>query len=97
MTNQDVANWDNNTDKIALIIKQKWVAMNGTNDIEPWIDYRRLELPADMPISTASGVTTKKIPVRMLYPQGEYNFNSANVSAEGAISQFTTRLFWDVK
>lgn len=97
LTTQDVANWDSNTNKLALIIKQKWAAMNGTNDIEPWSDYRRLELPADMPISVASGVTTKKIPVRMLYPQNEYNFNSANAAGEGSISQFTSRLFWDVK
>jgi hypothetical protein len=97
LTNQSVATWASNTDKIALIIKQKWAAMNGTNDIEPWTDYRRLELPADMPISIASTVTTKKIPVRMLYPQREYNTNSANVIAEGTINQFTTRIFWDVK
>jgi len=97
LSNQSVATWASNTDKIALIIKQKWAAMNGTNDIEPWTDYRRLELPADMPISIASTVTTKKIPVRMLYPQREYNTNSANVIAEGTINQFTTRIFWDVK
>lgn len=97
LANQSVATWASNTDKITLIIKQKWAAMNGTNDIEPWTDYRRLELPADMPISIASTVTTKKIPVRMLYPQREYNTNSANVIAEGTINQFTTRIFWDVK
>jgi hypothetical protein len=97
LADQAVANWDTNTDKIALIIKQKWAAMNGSNDIEPWSDYRRLELPADMPISRASGVTTRKIPVRMLYPQNEYSYNATNVAAEGNISQFTSRLFWDVK
>jgi hypothetical protein len=97
LANQSVAQWASNPDKIALIIKQKWAAMNGTNDIEPWTDYRRLELPADMPISIASTVSTKKIPVRMLYPQAEYNTNRANVTAEGAINQFTSRIFWDVK
>jgi len=97
LTDQAVANWDGNSDKLALIIKQKWAAMNGTNAIEPWTDYRRLELPADMPISIASTVTTRKIPVRMLYPQREYNTNAANVAAEGTINQFTTRIFWDVK
>lgn len=97
LTEQPVAQWATNADKIALIIKQKWAAMNGTNDIEPWTDYRRLELPADMPISKASTVTTQKIPVRVLYPQTEYNTNRANVTAEGTINQFTTRIFWDVK
>ena len=97
LKDEAVANWDGNANKIALIIKQKWAAMNGTNDIEPWTDYRRLELPADMPISVASTVTTRKIPVRMLYPQAEYNTNTANVAAEGTINQFTSRIFWDVK
>jgi hypothetical protein len=97
LTDQAVANWDGNADKIPLIIKQKWAAMNGTNDIEPWSDYRRLELPADMPISIASTVTTRKIPVRMLYPQREYNTNTTNVTAEGTVNQFTSRIFWDVK
>ncbi|RBQ02329.1 SusD/RagB family nutrient-binding outer membrane lipoprotein [Pedobacter miscanthi] len=97
LSDQSVATWATNSDKIALIIKQKWAAMNGSNAIEPWTDYRRLELPADMPISIASTVTTKKIPVRMLYPQREYNTNSDNVVAEGSINQFTSRIFWDVK
>lgn len=97
LTDQSVANWNANADKMALIIKQKWAAMNGTNDIEPWTDYRRLELPADMPISIASTVTTRKIPVRMLYPQREYNTNAANVIAQGTINQFTSRIFWDVQ
>jgi hypothetical protein len=105
LTEESAADWNAvdangasiNSNKIALIIKQKWAAMNGTNDIEPWTDYRRLELPADMPISVASTVSTRKIPVRMLYPQREYSTNTANVSAEGTINQFTSRIFWDVK
>jgi hypothetical protein len=97
LSDQAVAKWDGNANKIVLIIKQKWAAMNGTNDIEPWTDYRRLELPADMPISIGSTVTTKKIPVRMLYPQPEYNTNRDNVTAEGTVNQFTSRIFWDVK
>ncbi|QJD97260.1 SusD/RagB family nutrient-binding outer membrane lipoprotein [Mucilaginibacter robiniae] len=83
--------------KIILIIKQKWASLNGFNDIESWCDYRRLGLPADIPISNNPTATTRKIPVRMPYPQSEYNYNPQNVAAEGAISQFTSRVFWDVK
>jgi hypothetical protein len=36
------------------------------------------------------------IPIRYLYPQTEYNYNPANVGAEGTISQFTSRVFWDL-
>jgi hypothetical protein len=108
---QPVANWDapvnagtslsaenvSYDNKLVLIIKQKWAAMNGFNDIESWCDYRRLGLPADIPISNNPAATTRKVPVRMPYPQSEYNYNPDNALAEGTISQFTSRVFWDVK
>ncbi|WP_342646879.1 SusD/RagB family nutrient-binding outer membrane lipoprotein [Mucilaginibacter sp. CSA2-8R] len=111
MGSHPVANWDdaaNNgssnsaegtsyDNKLVLIIKQKWASLNGFNDIEAWCDYRRLGLPADIPISNNPAATTRKIPVRMPYPQSEYNYNPENVGAEGIISQFTSRVFWDVK
>jgi len=108
---QPVANWDdavnNGSDvsaegtsydkKLILIIKQKWSSLNGFNDIEAWCDYRRLGLPADIPVSNNPAATTRRIPVRMPYPQSEYNYNPDNVGAEGTISQFTSKVFWDVK
>ena len=36
-----------------------------------------------------------QIPVRFLYPQSEYNYNTANVSGEGTITR-TSRVFWDL-
>jgi hypothetical protein len=41
----------------------------------------------------AAGVT---IPLRLLYPQTEYNFNPSNVGAEGTITPYT-RIFWDLQ
>ncbi len=35
------------------------------------------------------------IPVRYLYPQAEYNYNTANVAAEGNITRYS-KVFWDV-
>jgi hypothetical protein len=48
------------------------------------------------PISVAPQNTSTKIPVRYLYPQTEYNYNSANVGAQGTIDPFTSRIFWDL-
>ena len=48
------------------------------------------------PISVSPQNTSTKIPVRYLYPQTEYNYNVANVSAEGTIDPFTSRIFWDL-
>jgi hypothetical protein len=36
-----------------------------------------------------------QIPVRYLYPQTEYNYNSANVGAQGTITRYS-RVFWDL-
>lgn len=48
------------------------------------------------PISVAPQNTSTQIPVRLLYPQTEYNYNATNVSAQGVINQFTSRIFWDI-
>ncbi|MBI5856539.1 MAG: SusD/RagB family nutrient-binding outer membrane lipoprotein [Sphingobacteriales bacterium] len=36
------------------------------------------------------------IPVRYLYPQSEYNYNPANVGAQGTITRYS-RVFWDLQ
>jgi hypothetical protein len=48
------------------------------------------------PISVSPQNTSTKIPVRLLYPQTEYNYNATNVGAEGTVDQFTSRIFWDL-
>ncbi|MFN4893065.1 MAG: SusD/RagB family nutrient-binding outer membrane lipoprotein [Bacteroidota bacterium] len=47
------------------------------------------------PISVAPQNTSTKIPVRYLYPQSEYNYNPANVGAQGAVDRYT-KIFWDI-
>jgi hypothetical protein len=89
------------------ILSQKWFALNAIAPFEVWSDYRRtdyvLGAPVDYPEPGAPGGpplsvdpnATKKIPVRLLYPQSEYNYNAANVGAQGAIEVLTNRIFWD--
>ncbi len=48
------------------------------------------------PISVSPQNTSTKIPVRYLYPQTEYNYNAANVGAQGTVDPFTSRIFWDL-
>jgi hypothetical protein len=88
-------NWDATTtlaEKIALIIRQKWAALALINELEPWNDYRRLGLPADVPLST-SPLSTGKMPTRLLYPQREYEVNADNVLAQGTVTP-TTKVWW---
>lgn len=90
-----VSNWDSSTDKITLIVKQKYISLTGVNNFEAWVDYRRLGVPADLPMSMYPGRGTNVIPLRLMYPTTEYVTNSANVNAEGTINGQTSKIFWD--
>ncbi len=81
--------------RIACIIRQKWIAMNGVSPFESYCDYRRLGLPADIPTSISTYLDTPPtIPVRFLYPTSEYTLNTANVNAQGTINGHTSNIFW---
>ncbi len=95
------------------IISQKWFSLNSIATFEVYSDYRRVDYnppavnhfvyglavgyDAGPPISVSPSNTQTQIPVRLLYPQNEYNYNPANVNAEGTISAFTSRIFWDLR
>jgi len=88
-------NWDattNLSEQIALIIRQKWAALTGLNELEPYNDYRRLKLPPDVPLSL-SPFSTGKMPTRLLYPQRENEVNAESVQAVGTITP-TTNVWW---
>ncbi len=86
-------NWDKATDKIKLIISQKWAALNTISILTVYDDYRRTGFP-DVPISIYQG-HLPNIPLRLIYPQAEYNLNAVNVGAEGTINPQTDKVFWD--
>jgi hypothetical protein len=83
--------------QIALIIRQKWIAMDGVTPLEAYADYRRLGLPADIPISISpyKNPPDAHVPVRYLYPTSEYTTNADNVNAEGTIDYYTNKVFWN--
>ncbi|MCX6214951.1 SusD/RagB family nutrient-binding outer membrane lipoprotein [Spirosoma sp.] len=85
--------WDASTNKIQLIVTQKWASLNGWSPFEAWSDYRRLGVP-NVPISQDPSTSVKQIPVRLFYPQSEYNYNSSVVRQQGDINQFTSKIFW---
>ena len=88
-------NWDataGTAEQIALIIRQKWAALAVINELEPYNDYRRLKLPANIPLSN-SPFSTGKMPTRLLYPQREFEVNAESVQAVGSITP-TTPVWW---
>lgn len=90
------ANWGSASNKLELIINQKYLALPGINNFEAYVDYRRLGFPTDVPLSVNPGVGTRKVPLRLMYPQNEYSYNLNNVNAQGVINPQTSKVFWDV-
>lgn len=82
------------SNKIQLIIEQKYLALIGVANFESYVDYRRLGFP-DVPLSLNPNRLNNVIPLRLPYPQAEYNYNAANVAAQGTINPQTSAIFWD--
>ncbi len=89
-----LTNFDLSGDKITTLITQKWAALNAFDPLEAYSDWRRLGIPADLPVSVYPGTTAAHIPYRLLYPSSEYHYNQANVDKQGTINQFTSQIFW---
>jgi hypothetical protein len=100
MANNATANWANAgatvTDRVKFIVNQKYLSLVGINPLEAWNDYRRLGVPASLPLSVSPGRIGNGLPVRLLYPTSEFSVNRANVEAQGTINQFTSKVFWDL-
>jgi Starch-binding associating with outer membrane len=89
---------------VYTILSQKWFALNGIAPFEIWTDFRRSDLKYGVetgfaqgpPLSIYPGRTVNKLPIRLFYPQNEFNFNAANVAQQGTINVFTSKVFWDI-
>jgi hypothetical protein len=94
--NSNLAACTTTQEKLNCIIRQKWMAMNGTTPFEAWCDYRRLGLPANpsIPISVSPYKVSNNIPFRLLYPTTEYQTNAAAVAGEGTINPQTSKIWW---
>jgi hypothetical protein len=79
--------------KQAVILLQKYLALNTVGSIEAWDDYRRAAQPQIMPSLESISPLPNKLPARLIYPLSEVNTNAANIPA--GTSQFT-KIFWDV-
>ncbi|OQP61116.1 hypothetical protein A3860_05200 [Niastella vici] len=96
---QDAANninvsWDDAPDKYKLLMFQKYIAMNGLNSQETWTDYRRNGGYSFIPLSDDPGRISSTLPVRFPYSASEYKINHANVTAQGEINVFTSKIWW---
>lgn len=81
----------NGGNHIEAIMTQKWIATNGINAIESFIDMNRTGYPV-IPMATNALYPTR--PLRLLYPTSELVANSANVPSVGLSQIFTQGPFW---
>jgi hypothetical protein len=98
LSESNIAKWSNAgvsiDEQVKFIVRQKYIALIGINELEAWNDYRRLGVPADIPLSINPARGTRTIPTRLIYPQAEYAVNAANVAAQGSVTP-TSKIFWD--
>lgn len=87
-------NLSSSSNVLQTILLQKWAALNTYDAVESWSDWRRTGVPTDLPVSIYPGTTATHIPYRLLYPTSEYNYNTANVNAQGSINNLTSKIFW---
>ena len=81
------------TNKLKAIAIQKWLALCNFSGLEAWTEYRKTGYPVT---PQSLQVPDPKRPVRFYYPSTESGSNGGNVTAQGEIDVFTSRLFWDV-
>lgn len=87
-------NIDKSTDRLGTIYIQKWAALNGLDPLESWNSWKRTGYPTDLPVSIFPGVSATHVPYRLQYPTSEFNYNPANVNAQGTIDPLTSKIFW---
>jgi hypothetical protein len=93
LVNFDLAPSNGALGKQAVILYQKYLAMNTVASIEAWDDYRRAGQPKfRVSYEGSLGGRIDKLPTRLLYPQVEVATNGANVPTVTN----TTKIFWDV-
>jgi len=87
-------NFVTSSNKIQTLIIQKWAACNAFDPLESFSDWRRLKIPANLPVSVYPGNTATHIPYRLEYPTSEHSYNAANVNSQGDIDILNSKIFW---
>jgi hypothetical protein len=87
-------NFTKAADPLTFIITQEWAALNMFDPINSWNNWKRLGIPANLPISIYPGTTAPHIPIRLIYPSDEYTTNAANTTAQGTIDVINSKIFW---
>ena len=94
--------WDAATDKLDLIVSQKWLNFGFFQPSQAWAEVRRTGYPTRLYFPEDSQAQLfKTVPARVRYPSVEQNNNSKNyqkalekLNAKDAVNYAYTKLFW---
>ena len=94
--------WDAATDKLDLIVSQKWLNFGFFQPSQAWAEVRRTGYPSGLYFPEDSQAQLfKTVPARVRYPSVEQNNNSKNyqkalekLNAKDAVNYAYTKLFW---
>ncbi|MCD8409248.1 SusD/RagB family nutrient-binding outer membrane lipoprotein [Tenacibaculum finnmarkense] len=95
---ETTVDFDNATDKLKQIGREKWVALFFQGP-EAWAEARRLDSPI---MNIPSKKTAADLPVRLKFSTNERIVNSSNINEATKLlgaggDEYTTKLWWDVK
>jgi hypothetical protein len=85
------------TNKLQLILTQKWASLSGNTPVEIWTDFRRTGFPNFIHWSKDAAKKNLTPPIRLLYTQNEISRNGDNVPQIGrnTADLFSAYIFWD--
>ena len=94
--------WDAATDKLDLIVSQKWLNFGFFQPSQAWAEVRRTGYPSGLYFPEDSQAQLfKTVPARVRYPSVAQNNNSKNyqkalekLNAKDAVNYAYTKLFW---
>jgi len=86
--------WDNASDKLEVILTQKWLNYSWMQGQQAWAQIRRIGIP-DLYFPTSIGAKlSPEVPNRLPYASSEEDNNTANYQAVKDMDNWTTKMFW---
>jgi hypothetical protein len=86
--------WAAASDKYKLLMFQKYLAFNGIEPFESYVDYRRNGNFPSIPLSYDAARVGDRMPIRAPYPAKEATLNKENLEGQGTIDIFTSKIWW---
>jgi hypothetical protein len=82
--------------QVQAIITQKYISLNSLFNLEGYNEFRRTGYPVlpQNPASQDPAAVSQTLPTRIPYPLSELNTNTDNLTKQGDINIFTSKIFW---